>query len=83
MTVWMLATIGLVPPAAAAMASALRGTVGNRLVAVQLATALSTVLLALMTFAFDQSSFIDLALTLSLLTLPGTLLITLFLERWL
>ena len=36
-----------------------------------------------MTFAFDQSSFIDLALTLALLTLPGTLVMALFLERWL
>ena len=83
MTVWMGAAIGLLPPAAAALAAALRGPVGQRLVAVQLATALVSLLLVLMTFAFDQPSFIDLSLTLTFLSLPGTLLMTLFLERWL
>jgi multisubunit Na+/H+ antiporter MnhF subunit len=42
-----------------------------------------TLILVLMTFAFDQSSFIDLPLALALLALPGTLAMTLFLERWL
>jgi len=83
MTDWMLATLGLAPPIAAAMLASCRGSSGNRLVAVQLMTGLVTVMLAVMTFAFDQSSFIDLALVLSLLSLPGTLLMTVFLERWL
>ncbi len=83
MTVWMAAAIGLLPPAAAALVAALRGPVAQRLVAVQLATVLASLLLALMTWAFDQPSFIDLALTLTVLSLPGTLLMTLFLERWL
>ena len=43
----------------------------------------ATILLALVTFVFDQSSFIDIALCLALLTLPGTLVLALFLERWL
>jgi len=83
MTVWMLATLGLLPPLAAVLLAACRGSTGNRLVAVQLASTMAVLLLALMTFAFDQSSFIDLALVLALLTLPGTLLMALFLERWL
>jgi multisubunit Na+/H+ antiporter MnhF subunit len=83
MTVWMLATVALVPPFAIAVLSACHGSVAARLVAVQLATAVATLILALMTFAFDQSGFIDLAFALALLTLPGTLLMTLFLERWL
>ena len=83
MTVWMGATIGMLPPVAAALAMALRGPVGQRLVAVQLATALASLLLALMTWAFDQPSFVDLSLTLVFLSLPGTLLMALFLERWL
>ncbi len=83
MTVWIAAAIGLLPPAAAALIAALRGKVAQRLVAVQLATALASLLLALMTWAFDQPSFIDLALTLTVLSLPGTLLMALFLERWL
>ena len=83
MTVWMVAAISLLPPVGAALAAALRGPVGQRLVAVQLATALASLLLALTTWAFDQPSFIDLALTLTVLSLPGTLLMALFLERWL
>jgi multisubunit Na+/H+ antiporter MnhF subunit len=83
MTVWMLATIGLVPPASAALLSAGHGQAGQRLVALQLGTALVAMMLALMTFTFDQPSFVDLALVLSLLSLPGTLLVAMFLERWL
>lgn len=83
MTSWMAATVALVPALAIPALAACRGGTAARLVAVQLATAVATLVLALMTFAFDQPAFIDLALTLALLTLPGTLLIAMFLERWL
>ena len=83
MTPWMLATLALMPPFAIAATAAARGGTAGRLVAVQLATSVAILVLALMTFAFDQGSFIDLALTLALLTLPGTLVIAFFLERWL
>ena len=62
--------------------AALRGGSGDRLAAIQLASSVFTIVLAVMTFAFDQSSFIDLALAVPLLTVPGTLAFTLFLERW-
>ena len=48
-----------------------------------LAGGVATILLALLTFVFDRSSFIDIALCLALLTLPGMLVLALFLERWL
>ena len=83
MTPWMAATIVLVPALAIPALAACRGSTAERLVAVQLATCVATLILVLMTFAFDQSSFVDLALTLALLTLPGTLIIATFLERWL
>lgn len=83
MSVWTLAVIALLPPLAGAVLLACRGTLAARLVAVQLGTALGVILLALMTFAFDQPSSIDLPLTLALLALPGTLLMALFVERWL
>lgn len=83
MTPWMVATLALLPAFAVPVAMACRGTVAARLVAVQLATSLATLILVLMTFAFDQSSFIDLPLALALLTVPGTLVMALFLERWL
>ena len=83
MTAWMLATLALLPALAVPMAVACTGSTPNRMVAVQLATTVAAMILALMTFAFDQSSFIDLALCLALLSLPGTLLFALFIERWL
>lgn len=83
MTIWMLATVALLPAFAVPIFGACRGNAAERFVAVQLATSLASLVLMLMTFAFDQSSFVDLPLTLALLTLPGTLVIALFLERWL
>jgi multicomponent Na+:H+ antiporter subunit F len=83
MTVWMLAVLALAPPFAVAVAAAFRGDTAARFVAVQLATGIGVPILVLMTFAFDQSALIDIALTLALMSLPGTLLLALFLERWL
>jgi multisubunit Na+/H+ antiporter MnhF subunit len=79
----MLAILALLPVFALAVAAALRGRLGERFVAVQLASGLSIPMLVLMTFAFDQSALIDLALALALLSLPGTLLLAMFMERWL
>ncbi|MBL6456427.1 hypothetical protein JMJ55_13920 [Belnapia sp. T6] len=83
MSSWLLALLGLVPALAVPVWQALRGSIGTRLVAVQFATSLAVLMLALMSFAFAQPSLMDLALTLALLTLPGTLLLAVFLERWL
>lgn len=82
MTMWEIAVVALLPALSIPVLAALRGGSGGRLAAVQLASSVATVILALMTFAFDQSSFIDLALAVPLLTIPGTLVFTLFLERW-
>ncbi len=83
MTIWLFAGIAMLPPLVAPLWVAIRGDLVNRLVAVQLGSAVTALILVLMSFAFDQSSEIDLPLTLSLLSLPGTLMLTLFLERWL
>lgn len=80
---WLAASVGLVPPLLAAIVSCGRGSIGRRLVAVQLATSLSVLMLIALSFAFDQASSIDLALTLAVLTLPGTMILALFVERWL
>ena len=80
---WLVAAIFLLPPFVVAVVAACTGAVGPRLVAVEFATSLSLVLLIVLTFAFDQPSAIDLPLTLTFLTLPGTLLLALFEERWL
>ncbi|HTH96701.1 MAG TPA: monovalent cation/H+ antiporter complex subunit F [Stellaceae bacterium] len=79
----MVALTAMVPALGLPIAAAWRGRVADRLVAVQVATTLTVFMLAVMTFAFDQSSFIDLALCLALLALPGGVVMALFVERWL
>lgn len=83
MTAWMAAMIALVPPFAVSLGVALRGGMAGRLASVQLATALALPMLLAASFAFGQPYLLDLALALGLLTLPGTLLLVAFMERWL
>ena len=83
MNIWLFAAILLLPPLSVPLCLAMRGAANQRLAAVQLAGSLSALVLALMTFAFDQPSFVDLALCLTLLSVPGTLLYTMFMERFL
>lgn len=83
MSVWTLAILLLIPPLAVPLAGALRDNANQRLVAMQLAGSLTALILVLMTFATDQSSFVDLGLCLTLLSVPGTFLLTMFMERWL
>lgn len=83
MTIWLLATLLFIPPLTVPVIVAMRADCDNRLAAVQVAGVLCALILALMTFAFDQPSFIDLAVCLILLSVPGTYLFTIFMERWL
>lgn len=80
---WLTAAVAMLPALAIPLCGTARGDLANRLVAVQLATIIAALILVLMSFAFDQQSLIDLPLTLVFLALPGTLMMTLFLERWL
>lgn len=80
---WLLAGVALLPPLIVATVTAGHGPVAHRLIGLQLATSLSIAFLIVLSFSFDQPSSIDLAMTLTLLTLPGTLLLILFQERWL
>jgi multisubunit Na+/H+ antiporter MnhF subunit len=83
MSAWLAAVIALFPPLAAAVAVALSGDTASRLAAVEFAASIGLLVLVLMSFAFDQPSYIDLPLTLALLSLPGTLVFAHFVERWL
>lgn len=80
---WTMALCALLPPLGLAVAAALRGTIAQRFAASQLATTVAVFALVLTTFAIDQPSSIDLAITLALLGLPGSLLVAVFVERWL
>ena len=83
MNAWLLATILLIPPLLVPVLVAVRADANNRLVAVQVASTLAALIIALTTFATDQSSFIDVALCLIFISVPGTYLYTVFMERWL
>jgi multisubunit Na+/H+ antiporter MnhF subunit len=80
---WLVGVAALLPPFAVAVLAGCRGRTVARLVALQLASSLAGMLLIALTFSFDEPAFIDLPLSLALLSLPGTLIIALFLERWL
>lgn len=82
MTLWTAAILALLPPLILAAALAWRGRPGQRFAAYQLAGSVTVLILTLMAFATDQASITDLALTLVLLNLPGTMLVAVFLERW-
>jgi multicomponent Na+:H+ antiporter subunit F len=82
-TSWLIASIGLLPPLLIAIIACGRQAIDRRLIAVQLASSLAMLLLIAMSFAFDQASSIDVSVMLVLLTLPGTLVLALFVERWL
>ena len=83
MTSWSLAFLALLPAFAIPALAALRGDTINRLAALPLAGAVASILLVVFPFVAGQRSFIDIALCLALLTLPGTLALAVFLERWL
>jgi multisubunit Na+/H+ antiporter MnhF subunit len=82
-TPWLAACFGLLAVLAGAALASCRGTFTQRVVGLQLATIVTTLLLAAMTYAFGQPALIDLALGLALLGPPGALLLALFVERWL
>jgi multisubunit Na+/H+ antiporter MnhF subunit len=82
-TIWLAASLGMMPPLFIVAVAGFRGSPVMRLVAVQVATAYTIILLSLLTYLFDQASFIDLPLALAMVSLTGTLLFAQFFERWL
>lgn len=83
MSPWLMAFLLCIPPLALAAHRALSGRSAQRLVATELAAGLGTLMLVLASFAWPHDALIDLALALGLLSIPGTLVFTHFLERWL
>ena len=72
MNPWLVATILLLPPLLVPVYVAARADANNRLVAVQVSSTLAALIIALMTFAFDQSSFIDVALCVTFIDVACT-----------
>ena len=82
MSIWLAAAIALLPPLAVAVWGATALPLADRLVSVALASAIAGQAMIMLSFAFDQDSTLDVPLTLAFLSLPGTLLLAVFLERW-
>lgn len=83
MSPWLAAALALVPPLVCAGIVAATRHSNDRLVALQLGSAITIFMLVLFAAGEDQPSFLDLALTLVLLGFPGTLAYAHVLERWL
>jgi multicomponent Na+:H+ antiporter subunit F len=82
MAYW-LAMFALLPPLAAGLAVAARGPLRTRPLAIQFIGSMACIVFVLMALAMQQPSYVDLALTLALLGLPGTLVYAFYMERWL
>ena len=83
MSAWCIASLALAVPVAIPLFAAGRGNSAGRFVALQFLSSLATLVLIALSFALGQSSFIELPVALVLLSLSGTLLLAIFLERWL
>jgi multicomponent Na+:H+ antiporter subunit F len=83
MNLWLIAAtillLGLIPCGVVCLTA----PVMDRLVALQLAGVVSTVILLLLAEGFQRPSYVDLALTLAVLLFTGGLTFARFLERWL
>ncbi len=83
MSVWSFGVWALLPALAVSVWCAIRGSVAHRVVAVQLASAIISAMLVAMSFAFDQNSYVSLAVALAMLNVVGTFVIASAVERWL
>jgi multicomponent Na+:H+ antiporter subunit F len=84
MNAWFLAAaVVMVVGFGAAVWTATRGDPLERVVATELSTNVTVVLLMLLTEGSHRSTYLDLALTLALLSFAGSLVYLRFLERWL
>ncbi len=83
MNLWMIAAavllFGLVPCGIASF----KGNPIERLIGLEMAGIVATLLLLVLAEAFGNANFYDLALTEGLLTFGGGLVFARFLERWL
>jgi multicomponent Na+:H+ antiporter subunit F len=79
---WLLAALALLAGLLPCALVCLRGDPVNRLVGLELAGVLDTLVLLLLAEGFQRSIYFDLALALALLSFAGGLVFARFLERW-
>ena len=79
---YWVAIIALLPPLLVGAIAAWRGPLRTRPLAIQFVSTLVAIVFVLIALAMRQPSYIDLALTLTLLGLPGTFAYSFYMERW-
>jgi len=80
---WTVTAIALLICMLGAFIRCLRGDLVSRLVGLQAGGIFCTTILLVLTEAYHRAPFVDLALTLALLTFGAGLVFARFLERWL
>lgn len=83
MNLWLFAAFGLLLALAPCAAICLRGAAIDRLVGLELAGILDSLLFVCLAEGTGRTSFLDVALATGLLTFGGGLVFARFLERWL
>lgn len=81
MNLWLMAATGVSAALIPCAAMSLRGNAERRLVGVEMAGLLITLALVLFTVGFGRLPFIDLALTLAILSFGSGLVFARFLEK--
>lgn len=81
MNVWLAAAVAVGACLLPCADLCLRGTVERRLVGLELAEILVTILMVLLTLGFHRLPFIDLPLTLAIMSLGAGLVFVRFFER--
>ncbi len=83
MDIWLITAVVLTLSFIPCGIVIVRERVLDRIVALQMAGILSVFIIMLLAESFRQPSFMDLALTLAILSLPAGLVFAFFFERWL
>ncbi len=83
MNAWLIAATALLPGLLACGWVAARAATMDRLVALELAGLLVPMVIVLLAEGYARPSLYDLALSVAILSFPGTLVFAHFLERWL
>lgn len=83
MNIWLIATGALLLALLPCAFVVFRAAPLDRLIALELAGTITTLLVATLAQGLGRPSVFDLALALALLSVPGTLVYAYFLERWL
>ncbi len=83
MNAWLMAAAALIFALIPCGIVCFKGTPMDRMVGLEMAGILESLILVLLAQGFNNPNFYDLALTMSLLTFGGGLVFVRFLERWL